>query len=79
MTIEQVIGIPTAMEDRLSRRRRTVDRCPSCGRPVLVDDDFATEQGRLYHVACLPEKVEERTYRQLYQRRSGQVRSRADR
>jgi hypothetical protein len=73
-----VIGIPTAMDDRLSRRRRTVDRCPSCGRPVLVDDDFATEEGRVYHVACLPEKVEERTYRQLYQRPSRRPRIRPD-
>ncbi len=62
--------------DRLTLRRSTVGRCPSCGKPVLVEDDFATVNGRAYHAACLPEKVEERAYRQLYDRRHDRVRLR---
>jgi hypothetical protein len=56
-----------------------VGRCPSCGKAVLVEDDFATVNGRAYHVSCLPEKVEERAYRQLYDRRRDRVRLRGGR
>jgi hypothetical protein len=62
--------------DRLTLRRSTVGRCPSCGNAVLVEEDFATVNGRAYHAACLPERVEERAYRQLYDRSRGRVRLR---
>jgi hypothetical protein len=62
--------------ERLTLRRSSVGRCPSCGRPVLFDEEFATANGRPFHVDCVPEKVEERAYRQLYDGRSDRVRLR---
>ena len=62
--------------DRLGRRRDIVDRCPGCGHSVMVDDDFAGADGRIYHARCLPERVEERAYRRLYDERTRGVRLR---
>ena len=62
--------------ERLTLRRSNRGRCPGCGRPVPVDEEFVKINGRAYHLACAPEKVEERAYRQLYDRRRDRVRLR---
>jgi hypothetical protein len=62
--------------ERLTLRRSSRGRCPSCGRPVPMDEEFVKVKGRAYHVSCVPEKVEERAYRQLYNRRRDRVRLR---
>lgn len=37
----------------LATDRRTVGRCPACGKPVLAGDDYVRDRGDLYHSWCV--------------------------
>ena len=37
----------------LASERRTVARCPTCGKPVLAGDDYMRDRGDLYHSWCV--------------------------
>ena len=36
----------------LASDRRTVARCPACGKAVLAGDDYVRDRGDLYHARC---------------------------
>ncbi len=47
-------------ERLLASDRRTVARCPACGKAVLAGDDYVRDRGDLYHTRCARQRGEER-------------------
>ena len=37
---------------QLASDRRTIARCPACGKAVLAGDDYVRDRGDLYHAGC---------------------------
>ncbi len=46
-------GELTTSRRQLASDRRTVARCPACGKPVLAGDDYVRDRGDLYHSWCV--------------------------
>lgn len=43
----------------LASDRRTVARCPACGKAVLAGEDYVRDRGDLYHAQCARHRGED--------------------